>query len=264
VLLFALLLGVVEGLTEFLPVSSTGHLILVSSLLGFTGRRAEVFEIFIQLGAILAVCWEYRRRLAGLTAGALRERGARDFVLKIGLAFLPAAAIGLAAHEAITRHLFRPVPVAIALITGAILILIVEGWGPRARTPRVEEVSWRQAALVGVAQCLGLWPGISRSAATILGGLATGLDRRPAVEFSFFLAIPTLAAATCYDLVKNHDALESGDAAWLAVAFAISFLVAWATIRWLLRYVSTHSFKIFAWYRLALAALVLLIEGVKS
>jgi len=253
----AVVLGIVEGLTEFLPVSSTGHLILSSSLLGFKGKRAEAFEVFIQLGAILSVVWEYRARLGRMAAGFVKGGEPRTFGTKILLAFLPAAFVGLFVHDYISTHLFTPLTVAAALIAGAILILVVEGMHLEVRTRSVESVTWGQAFLIGVAQCLSLWPGFSRSAATILGGLTVGLDRRSAVEFSFFLAIPTMFAATIYNLAKNWSHLESGDLAWLSLSFMISFLVAGASIRWLLLYVSNHSFRVFAWYRLIVGIVVL-------
>jgi len=255
----AILLGVVEGLTEFLPVSSTGHLIVASELVGFGGKRAEVFTIFIQLGAILSVVWEYRQRLMRVAAGLPKDPRARGFVLNLALAFLPAALLGLAVHGFISDRLFTPVTVAAALVAGAVLIFVVEGLPLRRRTADAGEVSVRQALLIGCAQCFALWPGFSRSAATILGGMCVGLDRRAATEFSFFLAIPTMFAATVYDLLKNFRWLEPGDLAWLALSFAISFLVAWASVRWLLRFVSTHSFRVFAWYRLAFGFLILLV-----
>lgn len=254
----ALLLGLVEGLTEFLPISSTGHLILVSHLVDFTGKRAEVFQIFIQLGAILSVVWEYRQRLGRVVADLPRRPEARGFAANLVLAFLPSAFLGLLVHNMISEHLFTPRTVAAALAVGALLILVVEALPLKVRTHTAENISWRQALLIGFAQCLALWPGFSRSAATILGGLGVGLDRRSAVEFSFFLAIPTMFAATTYDLWKNYEHLEAGDAFWLALSFVLSFLVAWASIRWLLRFVSTHSFRVFAWYRLVLCGLVLL------
>ena len=253
----ALLLGVVEGLTEFLPVSSTGHLIVTSALLGFHGKRAEVFNVFIQLGAILAVVWEYRRKLADVARGLAARPPARRFVLNLLLAFLPAAGIGLLVHDFISDHLFSPLTVALALIGGALLIFLVEALPLPLATRDVDAVSWRQALLVGAAQCAALWPGFSRSAATILGGMAVGLDRRTATEFSFFLAIPTMFAATIYDLVKQYEHLQPGDLSWLALAFVVSFVVAWGAVRWLLRFVSTHTFRVFGWYRLALGLLIL-------
>jgi undecaprenyl-diphosphatase len=256
---FAVVLGVVEGLTEFLPISSTGHLILTSHLLGFGGRKAEVFEVFIQLGAILAVAWEYRKRLWRAAADLRARPAARGLAAALALAFLPAAILGLLVHGWIAERLFRPATVAAAMIGGALLILLVEALPLRPRTREPESVSAAQALGIGLAQCVSLWPGFSRSAATILGGLLAGLDRRAATEFSFFLAVPTMVAASGYDLVKNRDALGLGDAGFLALAFVVSFAVAWGSIRWFLRYVSTHTLRPFAWYRLILGLLVLLL-----
>ncbi len=257
----ALVLGIVEGLTEFLPVSSTGHLILVSRLAGLTGRRAEVFEIFIQLGAILAVVVEYRRMLLGLARDLPARAEARRLVVSLFLGFLPAALAGVPLHGPITERLFNPVGVASALVAGALLILWVEARPMEVRIRRAGDVTPVLALAIGVGQCAALWPGFSRSAATILAGLLLGLDRRTATEFSFLLAIPTLGAATVYDLRKNFDALEGGDIGYLAVAFAVSFVVAWGAIRWLLRFVSTHDLRPFAWYRIALGVVVLLLLG---
>jgi undecaprenyl-diphosphatase len=255
----ALLLGIVEGLTEFLPVSSTGHLIVTSRLLGFEGLRSEVFSVFIQLGAILAVVWECRVKLVRVTRDLGRQAQSWVFVRNLALAFLPAAVLGLLVHDAISAYLFSPLTVALALIVGGLAILVVEAVPLVPRTTDVDAVGARQALGVGLAQCLALWPGFSRSAATILGGMVAGLDRRCATEFSFFLAIPTMFAATLYDLAKNFEHLEAGDLSWLAFSFVISFLVAWASVRWLLRFVSTHTFRVFAWYRLAFGALILLV-----
>jgi len=255
----AVVLGIVEGLTEFLPISSTGHLIATSSFLGFHGKRAEVFQVFIQLGAILAVVWEYRVRLFGAVRDLPRRAEARSFATQVAIAFVPAAAIGYLTHDWISDRLFRVTTVAAALIAGAVLILAVEAIPRRPRTVRAEAVGPAQALAIGLAQCLALWPGFSRSAATILGGLGVGLDRRAATEFSFFLAVPTMFAATFYDLLKNRSHLEPGDLGWLAVSFAISFVVAWASIRWLIRFVSTHTFRGFAWYRIALGVILLLL-----
>ena len=257
----AILLGVVEGLTEFLPISSTGHLIVTSRLVSFEGRRAEVFNIFIQLGAILAVVWEYRVRLFAAVRDLPRRAEARGFARSLVVAFLPAAVVGLLVHDFISARLFSPLTVALALIAGALLILLVEALPLRERTERAEATTWRQALGIGIAQCLALWPGFSRSAATILGGMGAGLNRRASTEFSFFLAIPTMFAATSYDLLKNFDALEPGDLSWLSLSFAVSFLVAWASVRWLLRFVSNHTFRVFAWYRLGFGILILLVLG---
>lgn len=252
----AIVLGLVEGITEFLPISSTGHLILVGHWMGFEGARAEAFEIFIQLGAILAVVWEYRVRLLRVVRDLPVRREARAFAWNLFFAFVPAAIVGLLAKDFISERLFSPRTVATALVAGAILIFVVEGIPRRARTTEAESVSRLQAVGIGLAQCLALWPGFSRSAATILGGLVLGLDRRASTEFSFFLAIPTLGAATVYSLIRHIEHLEPGDPVWLAVAFVLSFFVAWLSIRWLLRFVSTHTLRPFAWYRIALGVLV--------
>jgi undecaprenyl-diphosphatase len=255
--LIAILLGLIEGITEFLPISSTGHLILAARAFGLTGDRAEVFEIFIQLGAVLAVVVEYRAKLAAVAFDAARDAKARSFAVSVAIAFLPAAVIGLLTHHWISEHLFGPRTVAAALIVGAIAIVAVERTRRAVSVDRAEDVGPMRAALIGLAQCASLWPGFSRSAATILGGLLCGLERRAATEFSFFLAIPTLGAATVYDLVKKHDALAQGDLPWLLAATAVSFVVAWASIRWLLRFVATHDLTPFAWYRIVLGLVVL-------
>ncbi len=256
-LLLALVLGIVEGLTEFLPISSTGHLILVSHLFGFEGPKAEVFEIFIQLGAVIAVAVEFRARLGAVVADLPRRPEARRFVAALAVAFAPAAVVGLLFHKTIQERLFGPVTVAAALLAGAVLILAVEARRWTVRTHRAEETGLPQALAVGTAQCLSLWPGFSRSAATILGGMAAGLDRRAATEFSFFLSIPTLGAATVYSLYKHIAFLDASDLHFLALSTAVSFVVAWISIRWLLRFVSTHTLRPFAWYRIALGLLVL-------
>jgi len=255
----AVILGIVEGLTEFLPISSTGHLIVTERILGFEGARAEVFAIFIQLGAILSVVWEYRAKLIRVTLDLPRSARARGFVRNLVIAFVPAAVVGLLVHDFISARLFSPLTVALALIVGGILILVVEALPLSMRTSDTDALSWRQALAIGCAQCLALWPGFSRSAATILGGMTAGLTRRTATEFSFFLAIPTMFAATVYDLAKNYDELAPGDLSWLALSFVISFLVAWASVRWLLSFVSTHTFRVFAWYRVAFGLLILFV-----
>jgi undecaprenyl-diphosphatase len=255
--LIALLLGLVEGVTEFLPISSTGHLILVGRMCGLTGERAEVFEIFIQLGAVVAVVVEYRAKLTAVVRGLGTSAASRAFATSVAIAFLPVVGIGLLTHHWITEHLFGPRTVAAALIAGAIAILAIEKWKPAPTIDRAEGVGPTRAAWIGIAQCVSLWPGFSRSAATILGGLLCGVERKAATEFSFFLAIPSLGAATVYDLWKKHDALVSGDATWLLVATVVSFAVAWASIRWLLRFVAAHDLTPFAWYRIALGLLVL-------
>jgi undecaprenyl-diphosphatase len=260
-LVVALILGIVEGLTEFLPVSSTGHLIVAGSLLGYTGEQAKVFEIVIQAGAILAVCWEYRAKLAAVIAGLPRERRAQRFAINLAIAFLPAAILGLLFNRAIKTQLFAPVPVALAFVIGAFVILWVERrqrMRPAVvRIDDVDEVRWADALKIGVAQAFALIPGTSRSGATIIGGMLFGLSRRAATEFSFFLAIPTLLAACAYEFVKNRALLSSQDLGAFGVGFAAAFVSAFLCVRWLLRYVSHHDFVPFAWYRIAFGALIL-------
>ncbi len=255
----ALVLGVVEGITEFLPVSSTGHMILVSHMMGFAGRRAQVFQIFIQLGAILAVVWEYRGTLFPLARDLVSVPDQRRFAGRLLLAFVPFALVGFAVHEFISTHLFNPASVAAALVAGGIAILVVENRRRVSRTFETRAVDTRQALLIGLCQCAALWPGFSRAAATILGGMLVGLDRRTATEFSFLVAIPTMFAATSYELIAHHEWLEAGDAWGLAVAFIVSFAIALVSLRWLIRYVASHDLRPFAWYRLALGAAVLLL-----
>ena len=253
----ALVLGIVEGLTEFLPISSTGHLILVSDLLGFNDERGKVFAIAIQTGAMLSVVWEYRRRFAGALTGIFSERTAQRFVLNLVIAFIPAAVLGLLFGGIIKRHLFQPVPVALAFILGALIILWVER---RQRSPRIEDVdamTWKDALKVGCAQAFALIPGTSRSGATIIGGMLFGLSRRAATEFSFFLAVPTLIAAGFYDTYKHRALFTSDDLGVFGVGFVASFVSAFVCVRWLIRYVATHDFTVFAWYRIAFGVIVL-------
>ena len=260
-LLKALLLGIVEGLTEFLPVSSTGHLIVAGSLLGYTGEQAKVFEIVIQAGAILAVCWEYRARLAHAVAGLASDPRAQRFVRNLVIAFVPAGVLGLAFGKAIKAHLFSPIPVAGAFVIGALVILWAERRHARradaVRVTSVDDMTALDAFKVGLAQCCALIPGTSRSGATIIGGMLFGLSRVAATEFSFFLAIPTLFAATGYELVKNRSLLQAQDAPLFAVGFVAAFVSAFVAVRALIRYVSRHDFVPFAWYRIAFGLVVL-------
>ncbi len=256
-LLKALLLGVVEGLTEFLPVSSTGHLILVGDLLHFNDERGKVFEIAIQLAAILAVCWAYRARLLKVAGGLARDPGEQRFVFHLLLAFLPAAGLGVLFHHAIKTYLFNPVTVAGALILGGMAILYIEKRAYHPRVQSVEQLGWQQALKIGFAQSLAMFPGVSRAGATIMGGLVFGLSRKAATEFSFFLAIPTMFAATFYDVYKNWQWLSAGDLPLFAVGFAASFAAAMLAVKALLKWVSQHSFVPFAWYRIALGLVVL-------
>ncbi len=253
----ALILGVVEGLTEFLPISSTGHLIIVGQLLDFNDDKGKVFEIVIQTGAMLAVVWEYRQRFARMFTGLGSDPAARRFVWNLVIAFLPAALLGLAFASAIKRHLFQAIPVALAFIVGGLIILWVERRPRRARVESVDDMSWRDALKVGFAQAFALIPGTSRSGATIIGGMLFGLSRRAATEFSFFLAVPTLVAAGFYDLYKHRALLDSGDLGVFSAGGAAAFVSAFLCVRWLLRYIATHDFSAFAWYRIVFGLVVL-------
>ncbi|HEX9392799.1 MAG TPA: undecaprenyl-diphosphate phosphatase [Usitatibacteraceae bacterium] len=260
----AFILGIVEGLTEFLPVSSTGHLILAGDLLNFNDDKGKVFEIVIQAGAILAICWEYRARLLSTFAGIGRDPVAQKFATNLFIAFLPLAVFGLAFNKAIKAALFKPVPVALAFIIGGVIILFAERWY-KARAIRqtappidsVDQLVWKDALKLGIAQCAALIPGTSRSGATIIGGLFFGLSRKCATEFSFFLAIPTLFAATGYSLWKERALLSVADVPMFGVGSVAAFISAFVVVRWLIRYVSTHDFTIFAWYRIAFGLVVL-------
>ena len=261
-LITAALLGVVEGLTEFLPVSSTGHLIVAGSLLGYTGDQAKTFEIVIQAGAILAVCWEFRAKLLKVLGGILSDAGAQRFAMNLVVGFLPAGILGLAFNKAIKAHLFAPIPVACAFVAGALVIL----WAERRqrlqpstiRIATVDEMRWTDALKVGFAQAFALIPGTSRSGATIIGGMLFGLSRVAATEFSFFLAIPTLFAATAYSLWKDSTLLSMQALPAFGVGFVAAFISAFACVRWLIRYVAHHDFVPFAWYRIAFGAVILL------
>jgi len=248
-ILNALILGVVEGLTEFLPISSTGHLILASDLLGANDERGKVFDIAIQTGAILAVIWEYRARFFRVDP---------KLWLNLIVAFIPAAVLGLAFGAYIKAHLFSAVPVASAFIVGGLIILFVERKKLSSRVDGTEAMTWLDALKVGIAQCLALIPGTSRSGATIIGGMLFGLSRRAATEFSFFLAVPTLLAAGAYDLWKNRALFAARDLPMFAVGLVAAFACAFIVIRWLIRYVATHDFRPFAWYRIVFGAVVLL------
>jgi undecaprenyl-diphosphatase len=254
----AFVLGVVEGLTEFLPISSTGHLIVVGDAMGFTGERADTFQIFIQLGAILGVVWHYRATLAGMAlhAGRPSERG---LILNLALAFLPAALMGFVLRDVIRTYLFGPITVALALIAGGFAIFAIERWceGRHSRVDALSEVRPTDALLIGIAQCFSLFPGVSRAGATIMGGLLRGLSRTAATEFSFFLAIPTMAAATLFDLWQSRDILAPEDVAIFAVGFVTAFFTALLVVRLFLAYVSRRTFRPFAWYRIGFGILVL-------
>ena len=247
-LLHALVLGIVEGVTEFLPISSTGHLIVAGHLLGFDDARAGVFYVAIQTGAMLAVVWEYRARFFRVDT---------KLWLNLAVAFVPAAVLGLSFGSMIKQVLFKPVPVALAFIVGGVIILFVERSSLKSRIESTQSMSWMDALKVGIAQCFALIPGTSRSGATIIGGMLFGLSRPAATEFSFFLAVPTLCAAGAWDLWKNRALFSADDLGMFAVGIAVSFASAFVVIRWLIRYVATHDFRPFAWYRIAFGVLVL-------
>ncbi len=254
----ALVLGAVEGLTEFLPISSTGHLILAGDLLDFNDEKAKVFQIVIQCGAILAVVWEYRARLREVVVRLPHDRAAQRFALNLLIAFLPLAILGLAFGSAIKATLFRPVPVAIAFIVGGLIILWAERRRHRITVETVESMRWNDALKIGLAQALALIPGTSRAGATIIGGLFFGLSRKASTEFSFFLAVPVLFAASAYEVVKHRALFSADDLGIFGAGFAAAFVSAFLCVRWLLRYISRHDFTVFAWYRIAFGAIVLL------
>ncbi len=257
-LIKAIVLGIIEGLTEFLPVSSTGHLIVAQDLLGFAGERAKVFAVFIQLGAILAVCWEYRARFLKVASGLGSDPAARRFAINLLVAFAPAVVLGVAFHKTIKTYLFSPVTVAGALVAGALVILWVERRDHRGRIASVDDMTWKDALKVGLAQTVAMFPGVSRSGATIVGGMLFGLTREAATLFSFFLAVPTMLAAVTYDTYKSWSLLSVADLELFAAGFVTAFVTALLTVRALLAYVSRHNFRPFAWYRLFFGGIVLL------
>jgi undecaprenyl-diphosphatase len=253
----ALILGIVEGLTEFLPISSTGHLIIASELLGFNDERGKVFGIVIQSGAMIAVMWEYRQRFGRLFTAFFSDATARRFGINLFIAFLPAAVLGLAFGKAIKQHLFHTYPVALAFIVGGLVILWVERGAWRTRVENVDDMTWQDALKVGVAQAFALIPGTSRAGATIIGGMLFGLSRRAATEFSFFLAVPTLVAAGVYELYVDRALLSADAVSVFSLGFVAAFVSAFLCVRWLLRYIATHDFSVFAWYRIGFGLLVL-------
>ena len=257
----AAVMGVVEGLTEFLPISSTGHLILAGALLGFDDEKAKVFDIAIQTGAILAVIIVYWERLRSTVVALPTQRKARRFTLNVLIAFIPAVILGLLFGKAIKAHLFTPTVVASTFIIGGFIILWAEARQARAETaPRIldaDDMTWTDALKVGLVQCFAMIPGTSRSGATIIGGMLLGLSRKAATDFSFYLAIPTLIGAGAYSLYKERALLSWADAPMFGVGLLFAFLSAWLCIRWLLRYIATHSFVGFAYYRIAFGILIL-------
>ena len=257
----ALIMGLVEGFTEFLPISSTGHLILAGSLLDFTGDKVKVFEIVIQAGAMLSVCWEFREKIMAVIKGLFHDYRSQKFAFSLLIAFLPAAVLGVLFNKQIKAVLFAPLPVALAFIVGGLIILWVERKSRRglsySRVESVEDMSMMDALKIGCAQALALIPGTSRSGATIIGGMLFGLSRRAATEFSFFLALPTLFGATVYSLYKERALLSAADLPLFSIGTVAAFVSAFLCVRWLLRYISSHDFSAFAWYRIAFGLIVI-------
>ena len=260
--LVVILLGLVEGLTEFIPVSSTGHLLLADHFLGFeqllgSKEKADLFDIAIQAGAILAVGWLYRGKLPEVAAGAFRGGSGRRLLIALFIAFLPVAVVGLALHKVIQRYLFFPAPIAWALVAGGVAIGVIEWIRIRPRSSSVDQINYRQAFAIGVAQVLSLIPGVSRSGATIMGGLCAGLDRTTATEFSFLLAFPTMLAAVGFDLLKHWRLLDASFTGIFLVGLVTAFGSALLVMRWLIGYVQRHNFNAFAVYRVLLGAVIL-------
>ena len=253
----ALILGIVEGLTEFLPISSTGHQIIVADLLGFGGERAMAFNIIIQLGAILAVVWEYRRKIFDVVLGLPKQAEAQRFTVNLLIAFFPAVILGVAFADVIHAYLFNPITVAVALVLGGLIMLWAERRVHRVSVQSVEQMSWKDALKVGCAQCLAMIPGTSRSGATIIGGLLFGLSRKAATEFSFFLAMPTMVGAAVYSGYKYRELFQAGDLPVFAVGFVTSFIFAMIAVRALLKFIANHSYVTFAWYRILFGLLIL-------
>ncbi|WP_339463097.1 undecaprenyl-diphosphate phosphatase [Pseudomonas sp. EA_105y_Pfl2_R69] len=253
----ALVLGIVEGVTEFLPISSTGHQIIVADLIGFGGERAMAFNIIIQLGAILAVVWEYRRKILDIVVGLPREPLAQRFTSNLLIAFLPAVALGVLFADLIHHYLFNPITVALALVVGGVIMLWAERRKHRVHAESVDDMTWKDALKIGFAQCLAMIPGTSRSGATIIGGLLFGLSRKAATEFSFFLAMPTMVGAAVYSGYKYRDLFQAGDLPVFAIGFVTSFIFAMIAVRALLSFIGKHSYAAFAWYRIGFGLLIL-------
>jgi len=254
----ALLLGIVEGLTEFLPISSTGHQIIVADLMGFTGERANAFNIIIQLAAILAVVFEFRQKILSTVLDLPRERSAQRFTINLLVAFMPAAVLGVLFADLIHQYLFNPITVASALVIGGIIMLWAEKRTHNIRCEKVDNMTWQDALKIGFAQCLAMIPGTSRSGATIIGGLLFGLSRKAATEFSFFLAMPTMLGAAVYSGYKYRDLFVWDDLPVFAIGFMTSFIFAMIAVRALLKFIASHSYAAFAWYRIAFGGFILL------
>ena len=253
----ALILGIVEGLTEFLPISSTGHQIIVADLLNFGGERAIAFNIIIQLGAILAVVWEFRRKFIDVVVGLPTQPQARRFTVNLIIAVLPAVVLGVIFADMIHEYLFNPITVATALVIGGVIMLWAERRQHVIRTETVDEMNWKDAVKIGFAQCLAMIPGTSRSGSTIIGGLLFGLSRKAATEFSFFLAMPTMVGAAVYSGYKYRDLFQPDDLPVFAIGFVTSFIFAMIAVRGLLKFISNHSYALFAWYRIGFGLLIL-------
>lgn len=253
----ALILGIVEGLTEFLPISSTGHQIIVTDLIDFGGERAMAFNIIIQLGAILAVVWEFRRKVLDVVVGLPRQRQAQRFTINLLIAFLPAVILGVMFADLIHEYLFNPITVATALVIGGVIMLWAERRDHVVYAESVDDMTWRDALKVGCAQCLAMIPGTSRSGSTIIGGLLFGLSRKTATEFSFFLAMPTMVGAAVYSGYKYSHLFQPDDFPVFALGFVVSFIFAMIAVRGLLKFIATHSYAVFAWYRIVFGLLIL-------
>ena len=253
----ALILGVVEGLTEFLPISSTGHQIIVADLLDFGGERAMAFNIIIQLGAILAVVWEFRRKILDVVVGLPTQPNARRFTANLLIAFLPAVVLGVVFADLIHEYLFNPVTVAAALVVGGVVMLWAERREHEVHAHSVDDITWKDALKVGFAQCLAMIPGTSRSGSTIIGGLLFGLSRKTATEFSFFLAMPTMVGAAVYSGYKYRDLFQPADLPVFAIGFVTAFIFAMIAVKGLLRFIANHSYAAFAWYRIVFGLLIL-------
>lgn len=253
----AIILGIVEGLTEFLPISSTGHQIIVADLINFGGERAMAFNIIIQLGAILAVVWEFRRKIFDVVVGLPRERTAQRFTVNLLIAFMPAVVLGVLFADLIHEYLFNPITVAAALVVGGVIMLWAERREHRIEVDHVDEMNWSHALKIGFVQCIAMIPGTSRSGSTIIGGLLFGLSRKAATEFSFFLAMPTMVGAAVYSGYKYRDLFQPSDFMVFAVGFVVSFIFAMIAVRGLLKFIANHSYAVFAWYRIVFGLIIL-------
>ncbi|ROL70612.1 undecaprenyl-diphosphate phosphatase [Pseudomonas vranovensis] len=253
----AVILGIVEGLTEFLPISSTGHQIVVADLINFGGERAMAFNIIIQLGAILAVVWEFRRKIFDVVVGLPRQREAQRFTVNLLIAFMPAVVLGVLFADLIHEYLFNPITVAAALVVGGVIMLWAERRQHVIRVDQVDDMRWSDALKIGCAQCLAMIPGTSRSGSTIIGGLLFGLSRKAATEFSFFLAMPTMVGAAVYSGYKYRDLFQPDDFPVFAIGFVVSFIFAMIAVRGLLKFIANHSYAAFAWYRIVFGLIIL-------